>query len=471
MEAAGIHQVLVKLLDGKHRIINFSTPSVSIQTLKHRIQTLTLIPTHLQLLIPSDSPYLLQDNQTLNLTTGHQQSKFPVVVNVLLRLRGGKGGFGSLLRGAATKAGQKKTNNFDACRDMSGRRLRHVNAEKRLEEWKAEAEERKLEKMAEDYINKKAKELAKKGSGSRSKTGESADKYVAKYREDSAKCMEEVERSVRESLKGFVSSKRKAAELNDSDSKKLKIWMGKRKFDDSDSEDMDEDGSDEDENEKSVVIDSGNNSDSSMGTNENVDLVTGQKIDSESGSEEEKDTVVENNPESNNIVDGCTVSGEGKSVTELGSDQDQDIVHQNGDAPPLDTSFASESGTFKAEKEASNSFGSPVAEEIIDQQTGYSPSGKEGTSLIETSSDVRPKAGAVQEGEGSVKVADPERALNFDEISSAEELEALGMEKLKSELQVRGLKCGGTLQERAARLFLLKTTPLEMLPKKLLAKK
>ncbi|XP_019186069.1 PREDICTED: protein SDE2 homolog isoform X2 [Ipomoea nil] len=430
MEAAGIHQVLVKLLDGKHRIINFSTPSVSIQTLKHRIQTLTLIPTHLQLLIPSDSPYLLQDNQTLNLTTGHQQSKFPVVVNVLLRLRGGKGGFGSLLRGAATKAGQKKTNNFDACRDMSGRRLRHVNAEKRLEEWKAEAEERKLEKMAEDYINKKAKELAKKGSGSRSKTGESADKYVAKYREDSAKCMEEVERSVRESLKGFVSSKRKAAELNDSDSKKLKIWMGKRKFDDSDSEDMDEDGSDEDENEKSVVIDSGNNSDSSMGTNENVDLVTGQKIDSESGSED-----------------------------------------QNGDAPPLDTSFASESGTFKAEKEASNSFGSPVAEEIIDQQTGYSPSGKEGTSLIETSSDVRPKAGAVQEGEGSVKVADPERALNFDEISSAEELEALGMEKLKSELQVRGLKCGGTLQERAARLFLLKTTPLEMLPKKLLAKK
>nr|GMC82880.1 protein SDE2 homolog [Ipomoea batatas] len=400
MEVAGIHQVLVKLLDGKHRIINFSTPSVSIQTLKHRIQTLTLIPTHLQLLIPSDSPYLLQDNQTLNLTTGHHQSKFPVVVNLLLRLRGGKGGFGSLLRGAATKAGQKKTNNFDACRDMSGRRLRH-----------------------------KAKELAKKGSGSRSKSGESADKYVAKYREDSAKCMEEVERSVRESLKGFVASKRKAAaELNDSDSKKLKIWMGKRKFDDSDSEDMDEDYSDEDENEKSVIIDNGNNSDSSRGTNGNVDLVPGQKSGSEDG-------------------DG------------------------DGDASPLDTSFTSESGNFKAEKEVSSSSGSAVAEEIIDQQTGNSTSGEEGTSQIEASSDARPKAGAVQEGEGSVKVADPERALNFDEISSAEELEVLGMEKLKSELQVRGLKCGGTLQERAARLFLLKTTPLEMLPKKLLAKK
>lgn len=45
------------------------------------------------------------------------------------------------------------------------------------------------------------------------------------------------------------------------------------------------------------------------------------------------------------------------------------------------------------------------------------------------------------------------------------------MEKLKSELQARGLKCGGTLQERAARLLLLKACPLEEIPKKLLAKK
>jgi hypothetical protein len=49
-------------------------------------------------------------------------------------------------------------------------------------------------------------------------------------------------------------------------------------------------------------------------------------------------------------------------------------------------------------------------------------------------------------------------------------IQVLGMEKLKLELQTRGLKCGGTLQERAARLFLLKTTPLDKLPKKLLAK-
>ncbi|CAN6867140.1 unnamed protein product [Brassica oleracea] len=38
-------------------------------------------------------------------------------------------------------------------------------------------------------------------------------------------------------------------------------------------------------------------------------------------------------------------------------------------------------------------------------------------------------------------------------------------------LQSRGLKCGGTLQERAQRLFLLKSTPLHKLPNKFLAKK
>ena len=46
-----------------------------------------------------------------------------------LRVVGGKGGFGAQLRGTHTRVGQKKTTNFDACRDLSGRRLRHVQTE------------------------------------------------------------------------------------------------------------------------------------------------------------------------------------------------------------------------------------------------------------------------------------------------------------------------------------------------------
>ena len=42
-------------------------------------------------------------------------------------LKGGKGGFGSLLRSVKPKAQQD--DNFEACRDLSGRRLRHINNE------------------------------------------------------------------------------------------------------------------------------------------------------------------------------------------------------------------------------------------------------------------------------------------------------------------------------------------------------
>ncbi|XP_058781939.1 uncharacterized protein LOC131656195 isoform X1 [Vicia villosa] len=55
----------------------------------------------------------------------------------------------------------EKDNNFDACRDMSGRRLRHANADKRLEEWRDGdgEEDRKLEKVDEDFLKKHIKKL------------------------------------------------------------------------------------------------------------------------------------------------------------------------------------------------------------------------------------------------------------------------------------------------------------------------
>lgn len=56
-------------------------------------------------------------------------------------LLGGKGGFGSLLRSATTKVGAKKTSNFSASRDLSGRRMRHVEAEQKIAEWNAQQHE------------------------------------------------------------------------------------------------------------------------------------------------------------------------------------------------------------------------------------------------------------------------------------------------------------------------------------------
>lgn len=45
-------------------------------------------------------------------------------VRAQLRLNGGKGGFGSMLRSMGGKMASKQTTNFQACRDLTGRRLR-----------------------------------------------------------------------------------------------------------------------------------------------------------------------------------------------------------------------------------------------------------------------------------------------------------------------------------------------------------
>ena len=60
--------------------------------------------------------------------------------------------------------------------------------------------------------------------------------------------------------------------------------------------------------------------------------------------------------------------------------------------------------------------------------------------------------------------------LDLGPYNSAEELEAVGLDRLKSALMALGLKCGGTLQQRAQRLYLTKDTPLDKLDKSLFAK-
>jgi hypothetical protein len=72
-------------------------------------------------------------------------------VTVLARLRGGKGGFGARLRSMAGKVGAKKTTNFSACRDLSGRRLRHVEAERALRKWIADDNHADPAEVAEKF--------------------------------------------------------------------------------------------------------------------------------------------------------------------------------------------------------------------------------------------------------------------------------------------------------------------------------
>uniref|UniRef100_A0A674PRC1 Splicing factor 3a, subunit 3 n=1 Tax=Takifugu rubripes TaxID=31033 RepID=A0A674PRC1_TAKRU len=60
--------------------------------------------------------------------------------------------------------------------------------------------------------------------------------------------------------------------------------------------------------------------------------------------------------------------------------------------------------------------------------------------------------------------------LDLSAFSSWEELASLGLDRLKSALMALGLKCGGTLEERAQRLFSTKGKSLESLDPSLFAK-
>lgn len=55
--------------------------------------------------------------------------------------------------------------------------------------------------------------------------------------------------------------------------------------------------------------------------------------------------------------------------------------------------------------------------------------------------------------------------VNLHEYSAAKDLEPLGLDHLKTELMRLGLKCGGTIEERAERLFGTKGMSLASLPK------
>lgn len=61
-------------------------------------------------------------------------------------------------------------------------------------------------------------------------------------------------------------------------------------------------------------------------------------------------------------------------------------------------------------------------------------------------------------------------ALSLDDVESVDDLKQLSLDRLKSALQAIGLKCGGTLEQRAERLFSVKGLSPEQIPNKLKVK-
>nr|XP_056708795.1 splicing regulator SDE2 [Euleptes europaea] len=308
------------------------------------------------------------------------------------RLCGGKGGFGSMLR--ALGAQIEKTTNREACRDLSGRRLRDVNHEKAMAEWVKQQAEREAEKE-QRRLERLKRKLAE-------------PKHFFTNPDYQQQCHEMAERLEDSVLKGMQASSSKMVSPESSESrkhpnesengatseKKRCLWLGVEGLEDPDS--------------------------------------------SPGSSDSEGDEVP-------------TTSGSCKALT---SDRFK-MAPSAGQGPGGSEdsgSCSSVSDTAEKSPEEVEPVGKDLVEDLPSSETAADEKHEVAKTLIEGE-----QANASGSQEAVSQLQDRETAtINLLEYSSATELEALGLEKLKLELMALGLKCGGTLQERAARLFLVR---------------
>ena len=281
--------------------------------------------------------------------------------NLSLRLRGGKGGFGAQLRGTRTKM----ADNFDACRDLQGRRIRVVEAEKKMKKWEEEKKERELEQLAQEHIKKVERQKKKE---------QEAEIDIEKYQEVNNSIRKRTSSAVDEALEKLHGKRSAKVQKLDHRGKGKKSW------------------------------------------DQLEDLYSSGENDSDG----------EEHPSPRQVHDSNGELDEGKEK------------HAN---------------------QAEGTGNAPVAACAAEAEEVSGGSSKENDSCGSERTHVR-----------SLHTGPSEVPFDITTYASVEELEALGLDRLKSELQALGLKCGGSLRERASRLFLLKSTPMSALDRKLFAK-
>ena len=135
-------QVFARTLAGSTAVLRLP-PGACEADVRAALETRTGIPARCVRVVRQGGAGALEDGET---------------VHVVGRLCGAKGGFGAQLK--ASRAGHQTTN-FDAMRDLSGRRLRTAEQDRRLEAWRAQEEDRRLEAAAEAHIQSEARRQAR----------------------------------------------------------------------------------------------------------------------------------------------------------------------------------------------------------------------------------------------------------------------------------------------------------------------
>ncbi|XP_028265339.1 splicing regulator SDE2 [Parambassis ranga] len=332
------------------------------------------------------------------------------------RLCGGKGGFGSMLR--ALGAQIEKTTNREACRDLSGRRLRDVNHEKEMADW--------LKKQAEREAEKEQRRLERL----QRKLAEPKHQFTdTEYQQQCHNLSERLEDSV---LKGLQVSSSGQVKVDD-------VSTAKR-----------------------------------PNLDESEQLHKKQKTASSARFWTGVDELLSSEDEDHDEDSPCTSScGAAAAMTT-----------QRGEPKPGPSAAAVTMTTQRGEAESRQSSSSSPVSDCSSTSTGLqnppetsriqSARPSEDQNPPETSRIQSARPSEDQNPSETSKQSDsscPSRPeLDLSTVSSVQELEFLGLDVLKEELMSRGLKCGGTLSQRAARLFAIKGQSPDQIDPVLLAK-
>ncbi|KAM9382324.1 splicing regulator SDE2 [Phaethornis superciliosus] len=370
--------------------------------------------------IPEESLYVKCNGRLVNEEDALQNG---AVYSLEPRLCGGKGGFGSMLR--ALGAQIEKTTNREACRDLSGRRLRDVNHEKAMAEWVKQQAEREAEKE-QRHLERLQRKLAE-------------PKHFFSSPEYQQQCHEMAEQLEDSVLKGLQASSSKTVSpasgssqkrpgesgKNGTKSKKRKcFWLGLEGLDDESSSDCEDDSEDDSPHASDGSCPLGSRCNDNA---DNSNECSGSSVDSveDSPGISATDKPLEQTEGSGRDLHGDKHTG---GQTEIPAEENSEVTK------PLNDEAQEKKKITEALKE--------------EEQENISSKAQEMNHLQSTESE-------------------PIDLLAFN---SAAELEALGLDKLKMELMSLGLKCGGTLKERAARLFSVRGLSRDQIDPALFAK-
>ncbi|KAF8571635.1 hypothetical protein P879_02959 [Paragonimus westermani] len=304
------------------------------------------------------------------------------VIRKHFRIRGGKGGFGSMLRAIGSQI--EKTTNHEMCRDLSGRRMRDVNTERKLKEWYANASEREREKMEKYYERRQnRREMLAKGPLPDHKFSD------REYERQKRKITYELQGALDAAIGNILKNKSYVDSNVPSTSapegtvpKRARLWI----------EELD-----------GYLSSSSSSSD---GVRQN-------------------DPVGENPKSPRPVSPSCPTDSAFMITNPIKSDSDAITEKQMTSTDPNST--------------------------IVSEPSVSIPN---------------PESGSVSQKPTVQPLSDSD----LETVSDATSLESFGLEVLKESLSSRGLKCGGTLSERARRLFSVRGLPPEEYPAKLRAK-